>query len=131
MFGERHADPTRRGGMMQQPPPHGASDAMSGMQRPRTARDDRPQHEKQRPKGKERKVSQRHAGQGHGLQEAKYGHKTEQQEAFEPRKMEGRRYERGGASDRGRHAWGRDSAYAPTCEAVSYTHLTLPTTPYV
>ena len=121
MFGERHADPTRRGGMMQQPPPHGASDAMSGMQRPRTARDGRPQHEKQRPKGKERKGSQRQSAQGLGGQDAKHGHKTVRQEAVETRKTEGRRYERGGASDRGRYAWGRDTVYTPTCEAAADT----------
>ena len=106
---------------MQQPPPHGASDAMSGMQRPRTARDDRPQHEKQRPKGKERKGSQRQSAQGLGGQDAKHGHKTVRQEAVETRKTEGRRYERGGASDRGRYAWGRDTVYTPTCEAAADT----------
>ena len=121
MFGERHADPTQRGGMMQQPPPQGASDAMSGMQRPRTARDGRPQHEKQRPKGKERKGSQRQSAQGLGGQDAKHGHKTVRQEAVETRKTEGRRYERGGASDRGRYAWGRDTVYTPTCEAAGDT----------
>ena len=120
-FGERNADPKQRGGMMQQPPPQGTGGAMSGMQRLRMAHDGRSQHGKQRPKGKERKGSQRQAGQGHGLQEAKYGHKTERQEAFEPRKTEGRRYERGGASDRGRHAWGRDSVYEPTCEPAGDT----------
>ena len=121
MFGERHADPTQRGGMIQQPPPQGAGGAMSGMQRPRTAHDGRSQHGKQRPKGKERKGSQRQSGQGHGTQEAKYGHKTERQEAVGTRKTEGRRYERGGASDRGRYAWGRDTVYTPTCETAGDT----------
>ena len=107
--------------MMQQPPPQGAGDAMSEMRRRRMAQEGRSQHGTQRPKGKERKGSQRQAGQGHGLQEAKCGYKTERQEAFEPRKTEGRRYERGGASDRGRHAWGRDSVYEPTCEPAGGT----------
>ena len=117
----RHADPMRRGGMMQQPPMQGAGDAMSEMRRRRMAQEGRSQQEPQRPKGKARKGSQRQAGQGHGLQESKYGYKTERQEAFEPRKTEGRRYERGGASDRGRHAWGRDSVYEPTCEPAGGT----------
>ena len=78
---------------------------MSEMQRPRTARDDRPQYEKQRPKGKERKGSQQQSAQGLGGQAVKHGHKTVRQEAEETRKTEGRRYERGGASDRGRYAW--------------------------
>ena len=107
--------------MMQQPPPQGAGDAMSGMQRPRTAHDGRSQHGKQRPKGKERKGSQRQSVQGLGIQDAKYGHKTERQEAVGTRKTEGRRYERGGASDRGRYAWGRGTVYTPTCETAGDT----------
>ena len=87
---------------------------MDKMRRQRVEQAVRSQQEQQRPKGKMRKGSQRQIGQGHGLQESKYGNKKEQQEAFGPRKTEGRRYERGGASDHGRHAWGRDSVYEPT-----------------
>ena len=82
----------------------------------------RSQQGQRRPEGKMRKGSRPQIGQVQGPQEPKYGNKKGQQEASGQRKTEGRRYERGGAADHGRNAWGRDSVYERTCEPPDDTY---------
>ena len=86
-FGEGwHDDPMGRNSSIQQPVGLGANDAMDEMRRRRVEQAVRSQGEQQRPKGKTRKGPQQHTGQGHGLQESKYGSKKAQKGSFGPSK---------------------------------------------
>ena len=117
-----HADPSRRNSRWQQPPMQGASDTMDEMRLRRMEQAVRSQQGQRRPEGKIHKGSRSQIGQVQNLQESSYGGKTGQQKWNGQRKTGGRRYERGGAADHGRGAWGRDSVLEKTCEPPDEAH---------
>ena len=114
-------DPPRRDNGGQQPPMHGAETMMDEMRRRRMEQALRSQQGQQRPAGDARKGARKESGRraaraASNFHETKSGGKAGQQQGVGQRKTGDRRYQRGGAADRGQGAWGRDSDLEKTCE---------------